>query len=252
MTFRDYFIKHREELSKVNPTTVTELFKNRYIWEEFPDRASFIKDKDGEHAERLRNTCIEDTRVLPDLPSKQERLRRLISDLDEFALLLSEKLNRRLMKSRTDKQGKVSLANAQSPVQVDERIHGDRVLHFTTAFGAIVQSNKLRISGNSDQGCLFCIPVRYADEIALCPPSEVKELFDIRQDLSHYLEFNLEGSRDFESYNSHISAKLKGQKELKIHSEILNLDRRDPVWYEWKGKGQGGWAVVPGPYPWGK
>jgi ABC-type transporter MlaC component len=45
---------------------------------------------------------------------------------------------------------------------------------------------------------------------------------------------------------------LKGQKELKIRAEILDLDRRDPVWYEWKGKSQGGWQVVPGPYNWGK
>jgi hypothetical protein len=45
---------------------------------------------------------------------------------------------------------------------------------------------------------------------------------------------------------------LKGQKELKIRAEILDLDRRDPVWYEWKGKSQGGWQVVPGLYNWGK
>jgi hypothetical protein len=231
---------------------VTEKFLEVYLWMEFPDRASFLKDKDKDHANGLRDACILDIGNAVGVPAKQARLMQLITDLDDFATQLGLKLGRRLLKSNTEKEGRIALANAQTPVPLNDRIGGDRVLHFTTAFGPIVTSKKLRISATSDQGCLFCIPARYADQIALCPPSEVKTLFDIRQDLSHYLEFNLENSRSFESYNSNISKDLKGQKELKIHSEILNLDRRDPVWYAWKGKSQGGWQVVPGPHNWGK
>ena len=231
---------------------VAESFLDVYLWMEFPDRGSFLKDKDKVHVNGMRDTCTREMGTAVGAQAKQARLMQLVTDLDNYAVELGVKLGRRLQKSQTEKEGRVALANAQTPVPINNRINGDRVLHFTTAFGPIVASNKLRISATSDQGCLFCIPERYAAQISLCPPSEVKGLFDIRQDLSYYLEFNLENSRNFESFNSHISSDLKGQKELKIHSEILNLDRRDPVWYEWKGKSQGGWQVVAGPYNWGK
>ena len=251
MTFTD-FLRTKSGITSFTPKIVTESFLDVYLWMEFPDRGSFLKDKDKTHVNGMRDTCIADMGLLAAGPPKQGRLMQLVTDLDNYAVELGGKLGRRLLKSQTEKEGRVALANAQTPVPIDNRIGGDRVLHFTTAFGPIVTSKKLRISATSDQGCLFCIPARYADQISLCPPSEVKMLFDIRQDLSYYLEFNLENSRSFESFNSNVSKELKGQKELKIHSEILNLDRRDPVWYEWKGKSQGGWQIVPGPYNWGK
>jgi hypothetical protein len=251
MTFTD-FLRNKSGLTTFSAKSVTESFLDVYLWSEFPDRGTFLKDKDKTHVNGMRDTCIADMGLLGAGPPKQGRLMQLVTDLDNYAVELGVKLGRRLQKSQTEKEGRVALANAQTPVPIDVRIGGDRVLHFTTAFAPIVTSKKLRISATSDQGCLFCIPARYAGQISLCPPSEVKQLFDIRQDLSYYLEFNLENSRTFESYNSNISKELKGQKELKIHSEILNLDRRDPTWYEWKGKSQGGWQIVPGPYNWGK
>jgi hypothetical protein len=249
MTFSD-FVRGRGQ-AQYTTKSLTELFVDEYLVAEFVKQFGFLKDKDyaAIDALRVRAKGAFDGAGTPG--EKKAALQQLLADLDAFAVDLALRLGRRQLKSKAEKDGRIALANAATNVQAEQRIHGDRVLHFTTAFAAIVASDKLRISQSSDQGCVFCIPARYAPYIAQEAPSRVKQMFDIRQDLSHYIEFNLEDSRGFESFNSHIDDSLKGQKELKVSQEILQLSRRDPQWYEWKGALLGGWALVPGPYRWG-
>ena len=182
--------------------------------------------------------------------ARRAALGAMVRALEAHGQAVKAKFQKRALKRAANHNGQVAMARAATPVPIDQQIGGDRVLHFTSAFAAIVASSKLRLNRTSDQGCIFCIPARYAGTIAHEPPATVKQMFDIRGDLSHYLEFNLENSRDFESYNSHIDGSLKGQLEVKVSHEILELNRRNPQWYEWKGKSQGGWVLVPGPYDW--
>jgi hypothetical protein len=250
MTFLQYLRQNAPNVAKASEIESTFY---TYLTREYKDAGTYLKTKDYDAVEGLRKTYVADINGLNDLQAKKARRLTFVDDLDKFAAGLAGKLYKRRMKAETERDGLEAMARAKSQVALPERINGDRVLHFTTAFGPIVQSNKLRISSTSDQGCLFCVPARHADVIADEPPGSVKQIFDIHGDLSHYLEFNLENSRSFESSNGRIdSKKVKDQKELKIYNEILNLDRRDPVWYEWKGKSQGGWKVVQGPYNWGK
>ncbi len=250
-------MKFKEYLKRNPPTTAktTDIENSYYVYlsSEYNNLYTYVKPKDYDAVGELRKTCAADLTGIADAAGKRDRRLKFVDDLDEFTAVLVPKLYKRKLKAETERDGLEAMAKAKSQVTLPERINGDRVLHFTTAFGPIVQSNKLRISSTSDQGCLFCVPARHADVIADEPPGSVKQIFDIHGDLSHYLEFNLENSRSFESSNGRIdSKKVKDQKELKIYNEILNLDRRDPVWYEWKGKSQGGWKVVQGPYNWGK
>ncbi len=249
MTFRQYLLSIGFASTKT--TEIVEMFW-LFVDLQNPVTSYLVKQKDRDEAERLRAACATALPTLGTPEAKRARLQRLLDELNDLADGLALSLARRKAKADTERRGRVAMAAAAAAVDLPERINGDRVLHFTSAFTAIVQSKYLRISSTSDQGCIFCVPARYADQIAQQPPATVKQWFDIRGDLSHYVEFNLEDSRSFESFNSHIDTKLKGQKELKIHQEIRDLDRRDPVWYEWKGNSQGGWVVVPGPIRWGQ
>ncbi len=208
-------------------------------------------DKDFLVAEQARDQCAMALAAAGgNGAARRAALGAMVTALEIHGQTVKAKFQKRALKRAANHNGEVAMAHAATPVPIDQQIGGDRVLHFTTAFAAIVSSSKLRLTRTSDQGCIFCIPARYADAIAQEPPARVKQMFDIRGDLSHYLEFNLENSRHFETYNSHIDGSLKGQLEVKVSHEILELNRRNPQWYEWKGKSQGGWALVPGPYNW--
>lgn len=248
MTFTDFV---RKRGGQFTVKSLASLFVDEYLLAEFEKVYGFIKPKDYDGIEALRISAKADYDDAGDQPTRLLVLKAFLKSLDEFAVDLAARIDRRRLKSKTEKEGRIVMANAVSPVVAREQIQGDRVLHYTSAFDAIVESNKLRISKSSDQGCLFCVPARYADQLAGDPPTMIKQCFDIRQDVDYYVEFNLENSRGFESYNSHIDAKLKGQKELKIHTEILDLDRRNPQWYRWLGSARGGWVLVAGPYAWG-
>ncbi len=212
-----------------------------------------LKDKDFDTPKQLRDTCAQALVLAAgNAQGRKTALQALVTGLEQHGQTVLRKFQTRAMKRAADKQGEVAMAAAATTVPVERQIGGERVLHFTTAFAAIVASSKLRINRTSDQGCIFCVPARYANEISQEPPANVKQIFDIHGDVSYYLEFNLEGSRNFESYNSQIDKRLKGQKELKVSHEVLDLDLRNPQWYEWKGKASGGWALVPGPYAWKK
>ncbi len=250
MTFLAFLLSYRTTFT--DPEAIFQAF-DAYLFQENQD--GYLNDlkaqKDFRVAEQARDQCaLALSAAGGNGAARQAAFQAMVAALDVHGQTVKAKFERRALKRAANHNGAVAMAAAATPMPLERQIGGDRVLHFTTAFAAIVASSKLRLTRTSDQGCIFCVPARYAGFIAQEPPASVKLMFDIHGDLSHYLEFNPEDSRSFESYNSRIDGRLKGQKELKISHEILELNRRNPQWYEWKGRSQGGWALVPGPYDW--
>ncbi|HEY4303099.1 MAG TPA: hypothetical protein VGM82_01425 [Gemmatimonadaceae bacterium] len=230
-----------------------DAFVNEYLLNEYQKNFGFIVSAELSQADTITANAVNAwNRAAGNAANETVVLRGLVLALEQLGDTIAANVAQRTGKAQADKTGRIALANAATQVPLPQQIVGKRVLHFTTAFAPIVSSNKLRLDRTSDQGCIFCVPADCAAAISMQYPGNVKKIFAINGDLSHYIEFNLENSKSFEAPNPLIDrAYVKSQKELKIPEEILNLDRRDPQWYEWGGASKG-WSLVPGPYAWGK